>query len=126
MFAGTPLRIWRRPFLLTGLICALAAVGAQPASGNGGNTTAASSRTNIFSPATSVDYKRSGGEPTVTVDRYPFTAPFTCTPAPDLVGFDEARFERIADGEVEEAHRHEAGHIRGDQEIQAISLSHEP
>src|SRR3982751_5831505 len=31
-----------------------------------------SSNTNIFSPAAYVDYKRFGGEPTVTVDRYPF------------------------------------------------------
>lgn len=41
-------------------------------SGNGGNTSSTSSRTNIFSPAAYVDYKRFGGEPTVTVDRYPF------------------------------------------------------
>lgn len=42
-------------------------------SGNGGNTSSTSSMTNIFSPATYVDYKRSGGEPTTVVDRYPFT-----------------------------------------------------
>lgn len=41
--------------------------------GNGGNTSSTTSSTNIFSPATYVDYKRFGGEPTVTVDRYPFT-----------------------------------------------------
>lgn len=41
-------------------------------SGNGGNTSSTSSMTNIFSPATYVDYKRPGGEPTVVVDRYPF------------------------------------------------------
>jgi hypothetical protein len=42
-------------------------------SGNGGNTSSTSSMTNIFSPATYVDYKRTGGEPTTVVDRYPFT-----------------------------------------------------
>jgi hypothetical protein len=42
--------------------------------GSGGNTKTTSSSTYIFSPATYVDYKRFGGEPTVTVDRYPFVA----------------------------------------------------
>src|SRR2546425_1600210 len=37
-----------------------------------GATSSVSSSTNIFSPAAYVDYKRFGGEPTVTVDRYPF------------------------------------------------------
>src|SRR5881296_3428654 len=41
--------------------------------GSGGNATSTSSSTNIFSPAAFVDYKRFGGEPTVVVDRYPFT-----------------------------------------------------
>src|SRR6266550_4548348 len=41
--------------------------------GNGGNTSSTTSSTNIFSPSVFVDYKRFGGEPTVTVDRYPFT-----------------------------------------------------
>ncbi|MDX6510064.1 MAG: hypothetical protein QOG81_1816, partial [Gaiellaceae bacterium] len=40
--------------------------------GNGGNTSSTTSNTNIFSPGTYVDYKRSGGEPTTAVDRYPF------------------------------------------------------
>lgn len=40
--------------------------------GNGGNEKTTSSSTHIFSPAAYVDYKRFGGEPTVTVDRYPF------------------------------------------------------
>src|SRR5437763_4374915 len=40
--------------------------------GNGGNTSSTTSSTNIFSPSVFVDYKRFGGEPTVTVDRYPF------------------------------------------------------
>src|SRR6266550_7864757 len=39
-------------------------------SGNGGNTSSTTSSTNIFSPSVFVDYKRFGGEPTVTVDRY--------------------------------------------------------
>ena len=46
---------------------------ATSSSGNGGNTSSTSSMTNIFSPASYVDYKRAGGEPTVVVDRYPFT-----------------------------------------------------
>jgi hypothetical protein len=41
--------------------------------GNGGNTSSTTSSTNIFSPSSYVDYKRLGGEPTVVVDRYPFT-----------------------------------------------------
>src|SRR5438132_881029 len=40
--------------------------------GNGGNTSSASSSTNIFSPASYVDYHEVGGEPTTAVDRYPF------------------------------------------------------
>src|SRR5437879_4757892 len=40
--------------------------------GNGGNTSSTTSSTNIFSPSVFVDYKRFGGEPTVTVDRFPF------------------------------------------------------
>ena len=43
--------------------------------GSGGNDKSTSSSTNIFSPAVYVDYKRFGGEPTVTVDRYPFPVP---------------------------------------------------
>src|SRR5438034_6685008 len=39
--------------------------------GNGGNTSSTTSSTSIFSPSVFVDYKRFGGEPTVTVDRYP-------------------------------------------------------
>jgi hypothetical protein len=39
--------------------------------GSGGNTSSTTSSTNIFSPSVFVDYKRFGGEPTVTVDRYP-------------------------------------------------------
>src|SRR3954467_9799692 len=41
--------------------------------GSGGNTSSTTSRTNIFAPSAYVDYKRLGGEPTVVVDRYPFT-----------------------------------------------------
>src|SRR3954447_16807228 len=40
--------------------------------GNGGNTSSASSATNIFAPASYVDYHELGGEPTTIVDRYPF------------------------------------------------------
>src|SRR5712691_7609603 len=51
-------------------------------SGSGGNGTSTSSSTNIFSPAAFVDYKRFGGEPTVVVDRYPFTTAAKCAPNP--------------------------------------------
>jgi hypothetical protein len=50
--------------------------------GSGGNTKSTSSSTNIFSPGAFVDYKRFGGEPTVTVDRYPFTNTADCAPKP--------------------------------------------
>ena len=39
--------------------------------GSGGNTSSTSSSTSIFSPSVFVDYKRFGGEPTVTVDHFP-------------------------------------------------------
>jgi hypothetical protein len=45
--------------------------------GNGGNTSSTTSRTHIFSPSVFVDYKRFGGEPTGTVDRYAFTTNVT-------------------------------------------------
>src|SRR5947208_5082473 len=45
--------------------------------GNGGNPSSPTSSTNIFSPSVFVDYKRFGGEPTVAVDRYPFTSTVT-------------------------------------------------
>src|SRR5947209_6787923 len=56
--------------------------------GNGGNTSSASSATNIFSPASYVDYHEIGGEPTTVVDRYPFgplampTCALAGTPSP--------------------------------------------
>lgn len=68
--------------LLPGTAVLLSSTTSTTSSGNGGTATTTSSMTNIFSPATPVDYKHSGGEPTVTVDRYPFNGPFTCTPAP--------------------------------------------
>ena len=40
--------------------------------GSGGNTSSASNATNIFAPASYVDYHELGGEPTTVVDRYPF------------------------------------------------------
>src|SRR3989440_388511 len=81
----------RASVLVLGLLVALAAVSAGGAAsdpfdlvpgtavladnfgsgGNGGNTSSTTSSTNIFSPSVFVDYKRFGGEPTVTVDRYP-------------------------------------------------------
>jgi hypothetical protein len=49
-------------------------------SGNSGNSKTTSSSTHIFAPAAFADYKRFGGEPTVTVDRYPFPPGFQCAP----------------------------------------------
>ncbi len=45
-----------------------------------GPLSSTSSNTSIFSPASYVDYKRFGGEPTTTVDRYPFPVPTTAEP----------------------------------------------
>jgi hypothetical protein len=50
--------------------------------GNGGNTSSASNATNIFAPASYVDYHQIGGEPTTVVDRYPFASSFACQVAP--------------------------------------------
>jgi hypothetical protein len=50
----------------------LAKVANTGGGGNGGNTSSASSATNIFAPASYVDYHTLGGEPTTIVDRYPF------------------------------------------------------
>jgi hypothetical protein len=47
-------------------------VGSGSSTGGSGGTTATTARTRTFSSASYVDYKRRGGEPTVTVDRYPF------------------------------------------------------
>jgi hypothetical protein len=59
----------------------------QTGGGGSGGTSSTTSRTHIFSPSVFVDYKRFGGEPTVTVDRFPFTTnvtignkTLTCTP----------------------------------------------
>ncbi len=49
--------------------------------GNGGNTSSASNATNIFAPASYVDYHQIGGEPTTVVDRYLFSSGFTCQAA---------------------------------------------
>jgi hypothetical protein len=57
-------------------------------SGNGGNTSSASSSTNIFSPASYVDYHQVGGEPTTVVDRYLFSA--TSFPSCGLGGLNTA------------------------------------
>src|SRR5918911_1476041 len=51
----------------------LAKVSSSGGGGNGGNTSSVSSSTNIFAPASYVDYHTLGGEPTTVVDRYPFT-----------------------------------------------------
>src|SRR2546423_15506179 len=51
--------------------------------GNGGNTSSTSSSTSIFPPSVFVDYKRFGGEPTVTGDRYPGGDDVTDGPGPN-------------------------------------------
>lgn len=51
----------------------LAKVSGSGGGGNGGNTSSTSNATNIFAPASYVDYHQIGGEPTTVVDRYPFT-----------------------------------------------------
>src|SRR5919198_286846 len=56
---------------VTTLVDGTAVLLSQGSGGNGGNTSSTTSSTNIFSPAAYVDYKRFGGEPTVTGDRYP-------------------------------------------------------
>src|ERR671937_1883068 len=62
----------------------------QSGSNGSGSTNSTTSKTNIFTPGTYVDYKRLGNEPTVTVDRYPFgaSAPrdLTYVSAPQGVG----------------------------------------
>src|SRR4051812_25729378 len=50
--------------------------------GNGGNTSSTSNATNIFAPASYVDYHQIGGEPTTVVDHYPFNGSFSCQAAP--------------------------------------------
>jgi hypothetical protein len=50
--------------------------------GSGGNVKTTSSSTNIFTPAAYVDYKRFGGEPTVTVDRFPFQGALAAATCP--------------------------------------------
>jgi hypothetical protein len=56
------------------------APGSSGGGGNGGNSKTTSSSTHIFAPAAYADYKRFGGEPTVTLDRYPFAPGFVCPP----------------------------------------------
>ena len=57
--------------------------------GNGGNTSSASNATNIFSPASYVDYHEIGGEPTTVVDRYPFV------PGPNGFGVTSKTFKDL-------------------------------
>lgn len=52
----------------------LAKVATSGGGGNGGNTSSTSNATNIFAPASYVDYHQIGGEPTTVVDRYPFAS----------------------------------------------------
>lgn len=66
--------------LLPGTAVLISQSGSSVTSGNGGNTSSTSTMTNIFSPPAYVDYKRTGTEPVVKVDRYPFPVPTTPTP----------------------------------------------
>jgi hypothetical protein len=59
----------------------LAKVSGTGGGGNGGTTSSTSSATNIFAPASYVDYHQVGGEPTTIVDRYPFDSSFSCQTA---------------------------------------------
>ena len=62
--------------------------------GSGGNTKTTSSSTYIFTPAAYVDYKRFGGEPTVTVDRFPFlTGQFN-----GMSGFKDLTYQSAPNG----------------------------
>jgi hypothetical protein len=56
----------------TELIAGTGVLLSQSSSSGSGSLSSTTSKTNIFTPATYVDYKRLGNEPTVTVDRYPF------------------------------------------------------
>ncbi len=67
----------------------LAKVSSSGGGGNGGNTSSASNATNIFAPASYVDYHQIGGEPTTVVDRYPFTG-FSCQVAPGVADTESA------------------------------------
>src|SRR5437763_305208 len=62
----------------------LAKVSSTGGGGNGGNTSSTSNATNIFAPASYVDYHQIGGEPTTVVDRYPFNSLFACQAAPGV------------------------------------------
>jgi hypothetical protein len=68
--------------------------------GSGGNVTTTSSSTNIFSPAAYVDYKRFGGEPTVTVDRFPFTGALAAAncPAGQTTCFTDLTYQSAPNG----------------------------
>jgi hypothetical protein len=70
--AATVLALPSAAFANTNLITVPGTAVLLSTSGSGA-LSSTSSNTNIFSPAAYVDYKRFGGEPTVTVDRYPFT-----------------------------------------------------
>src|SRR5947208_15566868 len=50
-------------------------------SSGGGATSSTSTMTNIFAPPAYVDYKRTGTERGVTVDRYPYTSAADDAPA---------------------------------------------
>lgn len=67
--------------LIPGTAVLYTASSSTSSSGNGGNTSSTSNATNIFAPASYVDYHQSGGEPTTVVDRYPFTNSFQCQAA---------------------------------------------
>jgi hypothetical protein len=74
-FIGASLAVASLTYTLvpgTAVLLTLAGGSSSGGGGNGGNTSSASSATNIFSPASYVDYHQIGGEPTTVVDRYLF------------------------------------------------------
>ena len=77
-------------------------VGGGETTGGNGGTTATTARTRTFSSAAYVDYKRRGGEPTVTVDRYPFPGdssdPFAQCPSGQSTCFKDLSYVSAPEG----------------------------
>ncbi|MFL6010742.1 MAG: hypothetical protein ACJ734_02995 [Gaiellaceae bacterium] len=78
---------------------------ASTSGGSGGTSTVASSNTTIFTPSAFADYKRFGGEPSVTVDRYPFPGTNASTEAQCAGGasscFKDITYESAPQGVVQ-------------------------
>jgi hypothetical protein len=72
LLAGLPVAA-RADNAVTELVEGTGVLLSQSGSSGSGSLSSTTSKTNIFTPGTYVDYKRIGNEPTVSVDRYPFT-----------------------------------------------------